>query len=275
MALVDTLEEQALLERILDDSKPSIPPECRHLHYLLFTPFRYGALYPRGSRFRRPGLTPGVFYASQTVEDRGGRTGVSTPVVFRRIAVHAVARQRRRIHRRSPLRFYADAKASTSRGRRSIGTPRSGRIPLTMRLATTSPMRRARRECRCCAISRRARPGLNIALLACAAFASTAPLERQVWRVHLGRDGRAGDLRVSRASPCVRSAGVRARSADRGAQLGSSGDQGLDELPGAVGDQRAPRRRAAAHRLDAAFPCSPRAYTPCRMLASLNIENAR
>src|SRR5688500_2757171 len=78
MALVDTLEEQALLEQGLDDSKPAVPHECRNLHYLLFTPFRYGAPYPRGSRFRRaglhpttqsprrggPGLTPGTFYAS-------------------------------------------------------------------------------------------------------------------------------------------------------------------------------------------------------------------
>src|SRR5687767_8539412 len=65
MALVDTLEEQVLLEHLLDESKPSIPAECRHLHYLLFTPFRYGAIYPTGSRFRRPGITAGVFYASQ------------------------------------------------------------------------------------------------------------------------------------------------------------------------------------------------------------------
>ncbi len=64
MALVDTLEEQALLEQVLDDSKPAVPEDCRKLHYLLFTPFRYGAAYPRGSRFRRVGLTPGVFYAS-------------------------------------------------------------------------------------------------------------------------------------------------------------------------------------------------------------------
>lgn len=64
MALVDTLEEQALLEQVLDDSKPAVPQDCRRHHYLLFTPFRYGAAYPRGSRFRRVGLTPGVFYAS-------------------------------------------------------------------------------------------------------------------------------------------------------------------------------------------------------------------
>ena len=66
MKLVDTLAEQSALESLLDATKPPVPPECRHLHYLLATPFRYGAPYPTGSRFRRAGLTPGVFYASKT-----------------------------------------------------------------------------------------------------------------------------------------------------------------------------------------------------------------
>src|SRR6476659_4712923 len=66
MKLVDTLAEQSALESLLDATKPPVPPECRHLHYLLTTPFRYGAPYPTGSRFRRAGLTPGVFYASKT-----------------------------------------------------------------------------------------------------------------------------------------------------------------------------------------------------------------
>jgi len=66
MTLVDTLAEQALLEQLLDSSKPTIPAECRHLHSLLSTPFRDGAVYPSGSRFRRAGLTPGVFYGSQS-----------------------------------------------------------------------------------------------------------------------------------------------------------------------------------------------------------------
>ena len=67
MKLVDTLAEQSLLETLVDASKPPLPSDCRHLHYLLATPFRYGAPYPSGSRFRRAGLTAGVFYASKTV----------------------------------------------------------------------------------------------------------------------------------------------------------------------------------------------------------------
>src|SRR5262245_21437286 len=65
LKLVDTVEEQRVLEQLLEDTKPAVPPECLGLHYLLSTPFRYGAAYPQGSRFRRAGLTEGVFYAAE------------------------------------------------------------------------------------------------------------------------------------------------------------------------------------------------------------------
>jgi hypothetical protein len=67
MKLVDTLDEQALLEEALETTKPPVPPECRGLDYLLATPFRYGR-YPGDSRFRRAGYSPGVFYASEAME---------------------------------------------------------------------------------------------------------------------------------------------------------------------------------------------------------------
>lgn len=62
MVLVDTLDEQALLERLLEPSKPPVVPPQRALHWLLFTPFRYPPL-PSGSRFRAPD-DPGVFYGA-------------------------------------------------------------------------------------------------------------------------------------------------------------------------------------------------------------------
>ncbi len=65
MVLVDTLDEQALLEHILDDSKPTLVSEQKSLHYLLFTPFRYPPL-PHGSRFRAA-FDPGVFYGADLV----------------------------------------------------------------------------------------------------------------------------------------------------------------------------------------------------------------
>jgi hypothetical protein len=65
MALVDSLDEQVVLERLLDESKPTVPVAARRLHYLLFTPFRYPPP-PGGSRFRA-GDDPGVFYAADEV----------------------------------------------------------------------------------------------------------------------------------------------------------------------------------------------------------------
>ena len=52
MRLVDTLREQDLLEQLLEQSKPPLPPQARATDYLLFTPFRYAPDWP--SRFRRP-----------------------------------------------------------------------------------------------------------------------------------------------------------------------------------------------------------------------------
>ena len=65
MALVDTLDEQHVLERILEEGKPLVPEGASHLHYLLFTPFRYSPP-PGGSRFRGPN-DPGVFYGADEV----------------------------------------------------------------------------------------------------------------------------------------------------------------------------------------------------------------
>jgi hypothetical protein len=60
-ALVDTLEEQAALEGLLERTKPHRPGTDR-LHYLLATPFRYPPL-GHGSRFGRR-FEPSLFYGS-------------------------------------------------------------------------------------------------------------------------------------------------------------------------------------------------------------------
>jgi RES domain len=53
-SLVDSLEEQEILEEIIEEAKPPRPggPGFEGLHFLLFTPFRYPPLL-RGSRFGR------------------------------------------------------------------------------------------------------------------------------------------------------------------------------------------------------------------------------
>ena len=59
--LVDSAEEQALLEEMVDSVKPPDVTNGR-MHYLLFTPFRYPPL-PHGSRFGRR-TERGIWYGS-------------------------------------------------------------------------------------------------------------------------------------------------------------------------------------------------------------------
>lgn len=188
MKLVDTLAEQNRLERLLEHSKPPVPPDCRHLHYLLSTPFRYGAPYPRGSRFRRAGLTPGVFYASQTV------TTAVAEMTFARLLFFAESPE-------TP--WPANASEHTAfqvRYRTNTGVDLSAPPFDTDRASWTDPLDYA--PCQQLADAARAagveairywsardESGVNIALLTCAAFGVSAPIERQTWRLHLDRGG--------------------------------------------------------------------------------------
>ena len=187
MSLVDTLEEQHLLEQLIDGTKPPVPSECRHLHYLLATPFRYAAPYPVGSRFRRAGFTPGVFYASKVPE-----TAVAE-MAFRR------------------LLFYAESPATPWPTNASEYTAFAVRFRTAKGLdLTAAPLNRDSDQwthptdyTHCQALAETAREsgaqvlryqsarttGQNVALLTCAAFGSREPLERQNWRIHVGPTG--------------------------------------------------------------------------------------
>lgn len=63
--LAENAADQALLEALVEEVKPTLPRAARGLHYLLATPFRYG--HGRPSRFRRAGDRPGIFYASEQI----------------------------------------------------------------------------------------------------------------------------------------------------------------------------------------------------------------
>jgi RES domain len=187
MKLVDTLAEQSLLESIIDEAKPPVPVECRQLHYLLSTPFRY-APYPAGSRFRRSGVTPGVCYGSARPET----------------AVAEMA-----FHR---LLFYADSPGTPWPVNAGEYTVFSARYRSASGLDLTAP-RLDRDRARwtdpsdygaCQDLAERARSigvevlryesarvtgAVNVAVMACRAFRSREPVERQTWRLHLGPHG--------------------------------------------------------------------------------------
>ena len=187
MKLVDTLAEQALLEHVLERTKPPVPPECASCHYLLSTPFRYGAPYPGGSRFRRAGYTPGVFYASETPA----------------IAVAELAFRR--------LLFFADAPSIPWPVNASEYTAFAVRFRTRRGLDLAAPPLRRDAEkwthptdyapCQMLADAARnagaevlrydsARvDGRNLAILTCRAFATKEPVGRQTWRMHIGPAG--------------------------------------------------------------------------------------
>jgi hypothetical protein len=187
MALVDTLEEQALLEQVLDDSKPAVPDECRHLHYLLFTPFRYGAPYPRGSRFRRAGLTPGTFYASFRIV-----TAVAE-MAFWRLLFYAESPETP--WPASPAEYTAfSVRFSTGKGLDLTRPPLNRDAEKWTDPVDYTPCQALADTARSAGVqvvkyhSARA-PGLNVALLSCAAFASRKPHELRRWSIHVDATG--------------------------------------------------------------------------------------
>lgn len=65
MRLVDSVADQDILEQLIEQTKPNIPPSLANHHYLLQTPFRYAPVR-HGSRFRRAHQREGCFYAAES-----------------------------------------------------------------------------------------------------------------------------------------------------------------------------------------------------------------
>ncbi|WP_158275522.1 RES family NAD+ phosphorylase [Maritimibacter sp. 55A14] len=183
MRIVDTNAEQDLLEHLLEEAKPPVPVPCRHLDYRLWSPFRYGR-YPRDSRFRRAGQTPGVWYGAEHVltamiEAAWGAlrffaASPGTPMPRRPVehtAVQADIRTPRALDLTAPEMSgqgcwtdpedYADCLAVAER----LHAEEGGAIRYA---SVRDPLHRA-----------------NVAVLDCAAFAQPAPIALQTWHLLL------------------------------------------------------------------------------------------
>jgi len=187
--LVDTLAEQKLLEDLLEASKPALPAECAHLDYLLATPFRYGPEYPNGSRFRRAGKTPGVYYAAESPE-----TAIAE-MAFYRLLFFAASPE-------TPWPGNAPEFTAFAANVETKAMIDLTAMPLARdRAAWTDPLDYAR--CQQLADAVRAvggeviryesvrlpDAGANMAILTCRAFASPEPIRRQTWRMHFSSSG--------------------------------------------------------------------------------------
>jgi len=189
LKLVDTTDEQQALETLIEGTKPALPPECRHLHYLLATPFRYGAVYPRGSRFRRAGLTEGVFYASELPE-----TAVAE-MAFQRLLFYAESPATP--WPANPAEYtafsaaYATRKAiDLTKGRVAADRARWSHLTdYRACQALAEAARAAKIEIIRYASVRDPGKGKNLALLTCHAFAKGEPAQMQTWRIRVSAAG--------------------------------------------------------------------------------------
>ena len=184
MALVDTVEEQHALERLLDGAKPPVPAEAAHLHWLLFTPFRYPPP-PGGSRFRGPN-DPGAFYGADEIRTACAELGywrwrhlqhspalsampTKAQTVFQvkldtgAVDLRAKPFARDRSHWTDP----ADYSRCQALGR----TAREAKVGAIRYESVRDPKRQA-----CCAV------------LSPAAFTPAVPLEQQTWMLSVARD---------------------------------------------------------------------------------------
>jgi hypothetical protein len=183
--LVDTLDEQARLEQILEETKPPIPPECRHLDPLLSTPFRYRPFGGRGSRFRRAGQREGVYYSAEAVE-----TAVAEMAFYR-------------------VLFFAESPGTTIGGAFTEYTAfaaavASGRL-IDIAATTDERLTDLVDYASCQALADHARAaaaegirarsvrcpdkGATLSWLTCRVFAKPEPVAFQTWRMRLSRRG--------------------------------------------------------------------------------------
>ncbi|MAM62429.1 RES family NAD+ phosphorylase [Maritimibacter sp. UBA3975] len=189
MKIVDGSDEQAVLEEILETAKPPVPQPCQHLHYLLSTPFRYDGPYPHGSRFRRAGMTPGVWYGSEAVE------AAVAEMVFYRILFYADSPETPWPEDAGVYTAFS-VKLASGRALDLTAAPLAADVALW-----TDPVSYGA----CQTLEERARAAgatliryqsvrdlegrANVAVLDCATFAENAPGDRQTWRVHLSAHG--------------------------------------------------------------------------------------
>ena len=184
LKLVDSLEEQALLEDLIEGAKPPLPQESEfeNLHYLLATPFRYPPLR-YGSRFGRRDQR-GLWYGSTQPE-----TALAEVAYYRLLFL---AGSDAALSHLSTEHTLFRVPIETTRGidltqppflahEAQLRDPRS--YAATQRLGTD--LRREKVEALLFSSARDPRKGANVALFTPRAFARKTPLAgMETWHCH-------------------------------------------------------------------------------------------
>lgn len=179
-SLVDNLTEQALLEDMIEATRPARRPGTGNLHYLLASPFRYPPL-PHGSRFgarHEPSLLYGAKARGTLLAEAAYYRFVfweamtQPPPVGRLLTQHSVIRARYRSRR--GLRLQA---APLSDHETLLKDP--GNYRATQELGTA--MRAAGVEAFEFVSARARRRGINVAMFEPTALACSRPLTINPW----------------------------------------------------------------------------------------------
>ncbi|MDR3461159.1 MAG: RES family NAD+ phosphorylase [Beijerinckiaceae bacterium] len=188
MKLTDTLDEQGVLERLIENTKPPVPDECRHLNFLLSAPFRYRP-YPTGSRFRKAGNTAGVFYCAAA-----SRTAIAELAFYR---VLFFAESPDTPWPSNPSEYTAFAVALRSdRALDLTGEAFDNERSILEHLTDYSrcqqietSFRTAGGEILIYKSVRDQHGGINYAVLKCSAFGENMPTKMESWRIYLSPSG--------------------------------------------------------------------------------------
>lgn len=177
--LVDTLDEQALLEQLIDGAKPPDTTGGRQ-HYLLFTPFRYPPLR-HGSRFGDRN-SRGIWYGAESVETVMAEVAYyrlvfleGTTATLERLAVELTV-FRAKVQSAQGIDLMA---APFSRHRSRIASPRhyadSQALGAAMRADGVEACRYPS--------ARDPKGGVNVAVFSPRAFGRSGPRDFQRWHV--------------------------------------------------------------------------------------------
>ena len=184
--LVDSDEEQRLLEELLEKSKPPLTADTKRLHYLLSTPFRYPPL-KYGSRFG-------------TRFERGFWYGTKHPrTAFAEVAYYRLLFLEGTHAKISRLSLDLTAFRAAIRTARGVDLTRPPFSALEARLASKtsyvatqrlgSELKEARIGAFCYPSARDPERGTAVAVLDPAAFAHAKPRGLQTWHCVATHDG--------------------------------------------------------------------------------------
>jgi hypothetical protein len=182
--LVDSAEEQMLLEELLERSKPPARAPSK-LHYLLATPFRYPPLR-HGSRFGTR-FQPGIWYGSTTE-----RTAFAEVAYYRLVFLEGSKADLGTV---TTLHTSFSAHVRTARGIDLTVPPfakHRGAVASRSRYAETQALGTAMRAAGVQVArypSARDRDGINVAVLAPEAFGASQPRHLETWHCIANHEG--------------------------------------------------------------------------------------